>query len=106
MSATQDGLEAVNEVGPRVAQAIAEFFAEERNRALVQDLQQLGFRMPAPQRPAGGALEGKTVVLTGTFPTLSREEAKERIEAAGGKAAALEVEVVDETELLRRLNER
>ena len=127
MNATADQLEAVNEVGPRVAQAIVEFFAEEKNRALVHDLQQLGFAMPAPARPTGGTLEGKTIVLTGTFPTLSREEAKERIEAAGGKvsgsvskktsfvvagedagskldkARTLGVEVIDEATLLTRL---
>ncbi len=127
MEATPDQLEAVNEVGPRVAQAIAEFFGEEKNRALVLDLQQLGFTMPAPQRPVGGALEGKVVVLTGSFPTLSREQAKERIEAAGGKVAGsvskktsfvvagedagsklekaqkMEIEVIDEAELLKRL---
>ena len=128
MDATRDQLEAVNEVGPRVAEAIVEFFDIEKNRALVHDLQQLGFTMPAPQRPAGGgALEGKVVVLTGTFPTLSREQAKEHIEAAGGKvssavskktsfvvagedagsklekAQTLNVEVIDEAELLNRL---
>jgi DNA ligase (NAD+) len=127
MAASAAELEAVNEVGPRVAQAIAEFFAEEKNRALIQDLQGLGLKMPAPARQAGGPLEGKTVVLTGTFPTLSREQAKERVEAAGGKVAGsvskktsfvvagedagsklekargLGVEVVDEAELLRRL---
>ncbi len=128
MTATQEQLEAVNEVGPRVAQAIAEFFSVERNRALVADFQALGFTMPAPPRRVGGALEGKAVVLTGTFPTLSREEAKERIETAGGKVAgsvskktsfvvageeagsklekatALGVEVIDEAELLLRLD--
>ncbi len=127
MDATQDQLEAVNEVGPRVAQAIVEFFAGEGNRALVRDLQALGFTMPAPQRVAGGPLEGKTVVLTGTFPTLSREQVKERIEAAGGKvsgsvsrktsfvvagedagsklekARELGLEVLDEAALLARL---
>ena len=127
IDATEDGLEAVNEVGPRVAQAIVEFFAEESNRALVRDLQSLGFTMPAPQRVAGGPMEGKVVVLTGTFPTLSREQAKERIEAAGGKVSGsvskktsfvvageeagskldkardLGVEIVDEAALLERL---
>jgi DNA ligase (NAD+) len=128
MDATADQLEAVNEVGPRVAQAIVEFFGEEKNRALVQDLQQLGLTMPAPQRQAGGPMEGKTVVLTGTFPTLSREQAKERVEAAGGKVSGsvskktsfvvagedagskldkardLGVEVIDEAALLERLS--
>ncbi len=128
MAASPEELEAVNEVGPRVAQAIVEFFAEERNRTLVRELQQLGFTMPAPERRQGGPLEGKVVVLTGTFPTLSREQAKERIESAGGKVAGsvskktsfvvagedagsklekardLGVEVVDEAELLSRLS--
>ncbi len=127
MAATAEQLEAVNEVGPRVAEAIVEFFSLEKNRALIVDLQALGFTMPAPQRVAGGVMEGKVVVLTGSFPTLSREQAKERIEAAGGKvggsvskktsfvvagedagskldkAKDLGVEVVDEAELLRRL---
>ncbi len=127
MAATADELEAVNEVGPRVAEAIVEFFSVEKNRTLVADLQQLGFTMPAPQRVAGGAMEGQVIVLTGSFPTLSREQAKERIEAAGGKvsgsvskktsfvvagedagsklekARGLGVEIIDEPELLRRL---
>ena len=127
MSATAEELEAVNEVGPRVAEAIVEFFGEEKNRALVRDLQELGFTMPAPQRKVGGPLEGKVVVLTGSFPTLSREVAKERIEAAGGKVSGsvskktsfvvagedagskldkardLGVEIIEEAELLTRL---
>ncbi len=127
MAATAEQLEAVNEVGPRVAEAIVEFFSLEKNRALIADLQALGFTMPAPQRVAGGVMEGKVVVLTGSFPTLSREQAKERIEAAGGKvggsvskktsfvvagedagskldkAKDLGVEVIDEAEMLRRL---
>ncbi len=127
MVATAEQLEAVNEVGPRVAEAIVEFFSLEKNRALIADLQGLGFTMPAPQRVAGGVMEGKVVVLTGSFPTLSREQAKERIEAAGGKvggsvskktsfvvagedagskldkAKDLGVEVIDEAEMLRRL---
>ena len=127
MAATAEELEAVNEVGPRVAQAIVEFFAENTNRTLVGELQDLGFAMPAPERRSGGPLEGKAVVVTGTLPSLSREAAKERIESAGGKvsgavskktsflvagedagskldkARELGVEVIDEAELLRRL---
>ncbi len=126
-AATADALEAVNEVGPRVAQAIVEFFAEERNRSLVRELQEVGLTMPAPQRRVGGVLEGRVVVLTGTLPSLSREEAKERVERAGAKvsgsvskktsfvvagedagskldkARGLGVEVIDEAELLKRL---
>jgi len=87
MTATAEELEAVNEVGPRVSQAIVEFFAEEKNRELVRRLQELGLTMPAEKRVTGTALAGKTFVLTGTLPTLTREDAKARIEAAGGKVS-------------------
>ncbi len=85
--ATAEELERVNEVGPRVAEAIVDFFAVERNRELVQRLQAAGLRMPAEKRVTTTELEGLTFVLTGTLPTLTREEAKERIEAAGGKVS-------------------
>ena len=80
-------LEAVNEVGPRVAQAIVEFFAEESNRALVERLRAAGLTMDAEKRVTTTVLEGLTFVLTGTLPTLTREEAKERIERAGGRVS-------------------
>ena len=127
MGATAEELERVNEVGPRVAEAIVDFFAVERNRELVRRLQEAGLRMPAEKRVTTTELEGMTVVLTGTLPTLTREEAKERIEAAGGKvsgsvskktsyvvageeagskldkATSLGVKVVDEAGLLKLL---
>jgi DNA ligase (NAD+) len=87
MNATADDLEAVNEVGPRVAQAIVEFFAEEKNKALVRELQKLGLTMQAEKKVIGTTFAGLTFVLTGTLPTLTRDEAKERIEAAGGKVS-------------------
>ena len=87
MQATAEELEAVNEVGPRVASAISEFFAEEKNRALVHRLQQLGLTMPAVKRVVASTLAGQTFVLTGTLPSLTREDAKERIESAGGKVS-------------------
>jgi DNA ligase (NAD+) len=79
-----DELEKVNEVGPKVAQAIVEFFAEEKNRALVQRLAHCGVEMTAEKRVTTSTLEGLTFVLTGTLPTLTREAAKEMIESAGG----------------------
>jgi DNA ligase (NAD+) len=85
--ATAEELEAVNEVGPKVAQAIVEFFAVEKNLQLIDDLESLGLTMTAEKRIVGTALEGLTFVLTGTLPNLTREEAKERIEAAGGKVS-------------------
>ena len=87
MAATEEELEAVNEVGPKVAQAIVEFFAEEKNRALVERLRAAGLTFTAEKRATTDTLAGLTFVLTGTLPTLTREIAKERIEAAGGKVS-------------------
>jgi len=87
MEASADELEAVNEVGPKVAQAIVEFFAVEKNRELVRDLASLGLTMTAEKRVKTSTLEGLTFVLTGTLPNLTREAAKEKIEAAGGKVS-------------------
>ena len=87
MKASAEELEAVNEVGPKVAQAIVEFFAVEKNLQLVRDLESLGLVMTAERRVVGTALAGLTFVLTGTLPTLTRDEAKAKIEAAGGKVS-------------------
>lgn len=87
MGADADQLEAVNEVGPKVAQAIVEFFAVEKNRELVKDLASLGLTMTAEKRVKTSTLEGLTFVLTGTLPNLTREIAKEKIESAGGKVS-------------------
>jgi len=87
-NASAEALQEVNEVGPKVAESIRQFFAEERNRELMERLRGAGLRFTAPkQRKKEGPLTGLTFVLTGTLPTLKREEAKERIEAAGGKVA-------------------
>jgi DNA ligase (NAD+) len=86
-SASQEELTAVNEVGPKVAEAIAEFFAEPRNVALVEALRAAGVVMTAEKRVTTTTFEGLTFVLTGTLPTLTREQAKERIESAGGKVS-------------------
>ncbi|WP_353064236.1 NAD-dependent DNA ligase LigA [Tunturibacter psychrotolerans] len=80
-------LEAVTEVGPKVAQAIVEFFAVEKNKDLVRDLTALGLTMTAEKRVTTSMLEGLTFVLTGTLPNLTRELAKEKIESAGGRVS-------------------
>jgi DNA ligase (NAD+) len=85
--ATQEDLEKVQEVGPKVASAVHEFFQNEMNLALIARLTELGLKMTAEKKQRTTQLEGLTFVLTGTFPTLSREEAKEKIEAAGGKVS-------------------
>ncbi|HEY0264549.1 MAG TPA: NAD-dependent DNA ligase LigA [Granulicella sp.] len=85
IAASEEELTKVNEVGPKVAQAIVEFFALEKNRQLVEDLTSLGLVMTAEKRVTTTTLEGLTFVLTGTLPNLTRDQAKERIESAGGK---------------------
>jgi DNA ligase (NAD+) len=86
--ASETELQEVTEVGPKVAASIRDFFAEDRNRQLIENLRAAGLQFTAEIiRKKEGPLAGKTFVLTGTLPTLSREEAKERIEAAGGKVS-------------------
>jgi len=81
-------LQRVEEVGPRVAQSIWDFFREPRNRELVERLRRAGLQFYyRRERPRGGPLEGLTFVLTGTLPTMTREQARALIEAAGGKVA-------------------
>jgi DNA ligase (NAD+) len=82
-------LQEVPDVGPVVAEAIAQFFAEPHNVEVVEQLRAAGVHWPEgpPQRRPAGLLAGKTLVLTGTLPTLSRDEAKDMVVAAGGKVA-------------------
>ena len=86
-SATTEALERVEEVGPRISQAILEFFAQPANVALIQSLKDAGVDMTAEKKLRSAQLAGLTFVLTGTLPTLTRDEAKAKIEAAGGKTA-------------------
>jgi DNA ligase (NAD+) len=87
VEASIEELQAVDEVGPRVAEAIHEFFAEEKNRQLVEKLRQAGLTFTAEKKRKSSQLEGLTFVLTGTMADLTREEAKARIEAAGGRVS-------------------
>ncbi|GAB7562867.1 NAD-dependent DNA ligase LigA [Methylobacillus methanolivorans] len=88
-AASAEALQQVPDVGPVVARSIAEFFAEPHNREVISKLVEAGILWPESEgQPASsGQLEGKTFVLTGTLPTMSRDDAKERIEAAGGKVS-------------------
>jgi len=116
-------------IGETMAQAIMEHFNDPRNRALVSELTELGVQPTAPIKrlASSAAFAGKTFVLTGTLPSMSREQAAEKIEAAGGKvsgsvskktgfvlagedagsklekAKTLGVTVIDEAEFLRML---
>jgi DNA ligase (NAD+) len=89
MDATEEQLLEVNDVGPIVAQSLRTFFDQPHNREVVEQLRACGVRWeegePAAQTPK--PLAGKTFVLTGTFPTLSRDQAKDLLEAAGAKVA-------------------
>jgi DNA ligase (NAD+) len=127
--ASVERLDEIDEVGPAMAEAVAGWFREPRNVELLRRLREQGVE-PAPDAAEAtglGPLSGQTVVFTGTLPTLSRDEAKARAEAAGArvgsslssrttllvageaagsklkKAGELGVPVVDETEFLRRL---
>ena len=92
MAADAVRLLAVPDVGPIVAQCVVEFFAEAHNREVIEQLRAAGVQWeegtPAEAAPATtGGLTGKTFVLTGTLPTLSRDEARALIEARGGKVS-------------------
>lgn len=128
LQADQETLMQVPDVGPVVAESIVAFFAEVHNRDVLARLQAAGVHwQDAPVQLAEGPLLGKTIVLTGTLPNLSRDEAKALIEAAGGKvsgsvsaktywvvageaagskldkAQSLGIEILDESEFLKRL---
>jgi DNA ligase (NAD+) len=118
-------------VGPVIAESVSAFFNEPRNQALLDQLRAAGVNLIEPHATsADGALAGKTYVLTGSLPTLSRSQATSLIEEAGGrvggsvskktdalvagedagskleKAKQLGVEVIDEAELLRRVSSK
>ena len=128
MDATEEQILEVRGIGGTIAKAVTSFFDDPAGRSLVERLARAGVTMTEAQPAAvGGALAGATVVLTGTLPTLTRPQATERIERAGGrvtssvsksttfvvagesaggkldKARSLGVEIIDEGELLRRL---
>ncbi len=114
-------------MGPRIAASIREFFAEEKNRKLIERLREAGLTFTGERKIRGTQLSGMTFVLTGTLPTYSRDDAKKMIEDAGGKvsgsvskkttyvvagedagskldkAAALGVKTISEAELLAML---
>lgn len=129
-AADTERLQRVTDVGPVVAQSIAQFFTEPHNREVIRQLRRAGVTFEAaPARERGGGFEGKTFVLTGTLPTLTREQARERIERHGGrvsgsvskktdyvvagadpgskydKALALKVPILDEAALLELLGD-
>ncbi len=87
MNASQEELEEVNEVGPRIAESMREFFAEPRNRELARRLREAGLTFSGKKRERGIKLAGKTFVLTGTLTQYTRDQAKKMIEDAGGRVS-------------------
>lgn len=89
LHAPLEALLEVNDVGPIVAESILQFFGEPHNREVIQSMQNLGVHWPetAGKQSATGVLLGKTLVLTGTLPNLSRDAAQALIEAVGGKVS-------------------
>ncbi len=85
--ASAEELERVEEVGPRISESILEFFSRPANVTLIQALKDAGVDMTAEKKLRSTQLAGLTFVLTGTLPTLTRDEAKRRIESADGKTA-------------------
>ena len=87
MKASAEELEEVNEVGPRIAESIVEFFGDEHNRKLVGDLRKAGLTFTGQKKEKGTKLAGKTFVLTGMLARHTRDEAKKLIEDAGGRVS-------------------
>jgi DNA ligase (NAD+) len=88
--ATQEQLVECEGIGPERAEAIAEWFRDEENRALVAELRELGLRFETgeEERPVEGPLTGQTYVITGTLESFTREEAAELLEERGAKIAS------------------
>jgi len=85
--AEKEELERVNEVGPRVAEAVYDFFRNEKNQLVLEKLKAAGIDPVAEKKAISNLLGGRTFVLTGTLPGMTREEAKARIETAGGRVS-------------------
>ena len=85
VTATEDQLAQVPDIGPVVASSISAFFQNPKNIQLIEELKKLGVKMDAPKQSRGEAFSGKTFVVTGTLSQFSRKEAKDAIESLGGK---------------------
>ncbi|HZO96042.1 MAG TPA: NAD-dependent DNA ligase LigA [Gaiellaceae bacterium] len=87
--ASQEEIQEVEGIGPDRAEGVAEWFADEQNRALVRELRELGLRLELgeEERPTEGPLTGRQYVITGTLERYTREQAKEALEALGAKVS-------------------
>jgi DNA ligase (NAD+) len=127
LAATVEDILGVHGIGEKIAESIVGWFGDDRARRLIERLRERGLRFDEPVTRSGGTLKGLTIVITGTLPTLSREQAAALIEQNGGrvsgsvskktafvvvgadagskleKARQLGVETIDEDELKRRV---
>jgi DNA ligase (NAD+) len=87
MDADIEGLLTVKDVGPVVADSITSFMEEAHNREVIEQLLASGMQLSVEEKVISAAVSGKTFVLTGTFPTMTRDEAKDLLEKAGAKVA-------------------
>jgi len=87
MKSSEEELLEVEEVGPRIAASILEFFREPKNRELIEQLRRAGLSFTGKKKERGTRLVGKTFVLTGTLTHMTRDQAKKLIEDAGGRVA-------------------
>jgi DNA ligase (NAD+) len=88
MDCPPDVLEAIEGIGPTVAESLVDFFGEAQNRETIDALLNRGVQIAYPSASSRGSLGGKTFVLTGTLPNLSRRQVKELISTAGGKVSS------------------
>jgi DNA ligase (NAD+) len=88
MKTANEDLEAVGEIGPRIAESIVHFFKERSNKELINRLERAGIRFTSKQKKSGGILQGKTFVITGTLSSFARDEAKELLETLGAKVTS------------------
>jgi DNA ligase (NAD+) len=87
MDAGMEDLLTVKDVGPVVADSITSFMQEAHNREVIEQLLASGMQLTVEEKVISAAVAGKTFVLTGTFPTMTRDEAKDLLEKAGAKVA-------------------
>jgi DNA ligase (NAD+) len=129
MNASQSELDAVEQIGEKVAQSVYEFFHNERNVAVIEKLLSAGVKSQLPKKAkAKGKLAGKTIVVTGTLENFSRQQAEQAIRQAGAKASGsvskktdyvlagenpgskldkartLGVEIIDEKQFMKMIN--
>jgi DNA ligase (NAD+) len=86
--ATYEELEAIMEIGPRIAESVGAFFSQDANREEIKRLEELGLDLTETVATQGDQLQGKQFVLTGTLENFSRDQAKQKIAAQGGRVTS------------------